>query len=144
MLGEGREVAHVQEHDRHVDLLAVELDILLEDSLGDVGVHVASERGPDPLALGQAGGHPVEAQLQPSHLSGVVDGDAHIEAAGLDLLHGVTDRVDGVGGGPRREHHREQADEHRDQAQRDHHPPARGRPACAGSARRRDTRTRRW
>ena len=49
--------ADVDEHDRHLDLLAGEVGALLEDVLGDVGIDVGAERLADPLALGEAGDH---------------------------------------------------------------------------------------
>ena len=114
-----REVAHVEEHQRHLDLLALG-PALLEDVLGDVAVDVGAERLADPLALAQPPDHAVEAGLEEAQLAGVVDGDLDVEVAPLDLVDRPPHRGDRVGHRARGEDDREQAEDERDPAEGDH------------------------
>ena len=50
-LGKAGEVADVDEHDRDLDLLAVQIHALVQDPFGHIGIHVGAERFADPLAL---------------------------------------------------------------------------------------------
>jgi len=85
-LRERGEVPDVDEHDRHLHLLAGQVRALLQDVLGHLGVDVGAERLADPLALGQSLHHGVEAELEAADLGAVVDRHADVE---LPLAHAL-------------------------------------------------------
>ena len=97
VLGEGRELADVDEEDGHLDLLALDHGALLEHALGELRVDEGAERLAQALALLEAGDHLVEGLRQAAGLVGAEHGHADAEVAGrhaLGPLAQVLDRLD--------------------------------------------------
>ena len=124
-VGRGGEAADVDEHHRHLDLLAGERIGVVEHASRDLGIRVAAERGVQRLALAQAADHPVEAARQVAELVGRDDRDAPAVVAGLDaarrggqLLDRVKDRRGDRGDvhEPDRQRRRDRDHQRRDQA----------------------------
>ena len=69
--GEAREVAHVREEDRHLQLDPLLVELVGEDVLGHLAVEVGAERVADPLALGEPLDHRVE---RGGELAGLIAG----------------------------------------------------------------------
>jgi len=94
-LRERGEVPDVDEHDRHLHLLAGQVRALLQDVLGHLGVD--AERLADPLALGQSLHHGVEAELEAADLGAVVDRHADVELPLAHALQRAPHRLHGIG-----------------------------------------------
>ena len=97
VLGEGRELADVDEEDGHLDLLALDHRALLEHALGELRVDEGAERLAQALALLEAGDHLVEGLRQAAGLVGAEHGHADAEVArghALGALAQVLDRLD--------------------------------------------------
>ena len=77
----------VHEQHGHVAHLAAQPDLAVERGVRHVAAHVPAEEVAQPLALGQPGGHAVEAGLELADLAAVVDGHARVELALLDRGH---------------------------------------------------------
>ena len=76
-----REVPHVEEQDGDLDLVAGEVDALLEHALGQARVDEGAERLAQALALLQPGHEAVERARQEARLVAREDGDAGAEVA---------------------------------------------------------------
>ena len=117
-LRERREVADVDEHDRHLHVLALEQLALRHHALGDARRDVAPERRPQPLAFLEAREHLVERARELADLVARRDEHARGEVTALHALDGVdqlTHRSHHRAGEQQRELERDrERDEHRD------------------------------
>lgn len=82
VLGERREANDVDEHDRHLDRLAIDVRPAGHDPLGDRGIDVGTHGGMQRLALTQAGDHPIEAVHEHEMLIGARQRDPDSQVAG--------------------------------------------------------------
>src|SRR3954467_4614441 len=90
-LGERREPAYVDEQDRDVDLLALEVRALRQHALGQRRIDEGAERLAEPLALAEPGHHRVERGRELPRLVGGHDGHAHGEVAGAEPARRVAE-----------------------------------------------------
>ena len=120
LLGERGEAADVEEQDRDLDLLALELGPLLDHALGEHRVDERAERLAQALALGQPGDHLVERAGQRAGLVGAEHRDPDAEVAVGDARQPLAQLGDRLEDRARQQHRHLERDRERDD-ERDQH-----------------------